>query len=69
LRLPRLRRRPKVDRTEWPDEYVGPPNRWGLAPGPCRIERKWAGGLIIRAPGGMRCTVAKQHVIRGVENP
>ena len=65
-RLPKLgRRREKpVDRSLWPMNYIGPPNKWGLKPGPCRIERaKWAGGCIIRTPDGMRSTVARQHVV------
>lgn len=65
MRLPRRRRREKpVDRTLWPHDYIGPPNKWGLRPGPCRIERKWAGGFIIRTPDGMRWTVARRHVVR-----
>jgi hypothetical protein len=45
-------------------DYIGPPNKWGLKPGPCRVERaKWAGGCIIRTPGGIRSTVARQHVV------
>jgi hypothetical protein len=61
-------RKPGVDRAKWPDEYVGPPNGWGLAPGPCKVERKWAGGLIIRQPGGLRSTVGRNQVVRGVAN-
>ncbi len=62
-KLPRLLRRAgRLDPLRWPHEYIGPRNAWGLRPGPCRIEKRWAGGYVIRTPEG-RFTVAKAQVV------
>lgn len=66
VKRPRLRRRkaPAVDRALFPHDYTGPRNSYGLAPGPCVIERPWAGGVLIRFENGQRFTVSRRHVKR-----
>jgi hypothetical protein len=74
VRLPRLRRR-RVDAEVdldagslgeelYEHEYIGRESSFGLAHGPCHIERTWAGGYIIRDQAGRRWTVAKKEVRR-----
>ena len=61
----RLWRRKREDLdARWTHEYVGPANVWALRPGPCRIIRSWAGGVIIQTPTGARYTVARSQVRR-----
>ena len=47
----------------YPYEYIGPSTAFGLSPGPCDVERPWAGGgCIIRTVDGRRWTVARKFV-------
>jgi hypothetical protein len=69
----RFRRKPKVDREQFPHVYTGPKTWWGLESGAaCKIVGSRAGGRRIQTVDGSVYTVGRDQVIpwrSGAEQP